>query len=73
MAFLTTQVREPDEDEDKKLLRILKYLRGTRDIVLTLESDGNRAVKWWVDTSFEVHHNMKIHTGGMMLMRRGTL
>ena len=36
VSFLTTRVREPDEDNDKKLSRLLKYLSGTRDIVLTL-------------------------------------
>ena len=42
--FLITRVREPDEDDDNKLSRILKYLSGTRDHVLTLESDVTRTV-----------------------------
>ena len=46
VALLTTQVREPDEDDDKKLERILEYLSGTREIVLALESNGNVTVKW---------------------------
>ena len=37
VELLTTGVREPNEDDDKKLGRILKYLSGTRNIVLTLE------------------------------------
>ena len=72
-AFLMMRVRDPDEDDDKKLSRILKYLSGTRDIVLTLESDGTRTVKWWVDAGFAVHQDMKSHTGGMMPMGRGAL
>ena len=72
-AFLMMRVRDPDEDDDKKLSRILKYLSGTRDLVLTLESDGTRTVKWWVDAGFAVHHDMKSHTGGMMSMGRGAL
>ena len=66
VAFLTTRVREPDKDNYKKISRILKYLSGTRDIILTLESDGTRRVKWWVDTEFTVHHDMKSHTGRMV-------
>ena len=58
VAFLATQAREPDEDDDKKISQILKYLSGTRDLVLTLESDGTGTVKCWVDTSFTVHHNI---------------
>ena len=53
--------------------RILKYLSGTRDLVLTLESDGTGTVKWWVDAEFAVHHDMKSHTGGMMMMGQGDL
>ena len=68
IAFLMTRVREPDEDDENKLLLILKYLSGTRDLVLTLESDGTGTVKWWVDTEFAVHHCMKSHTDGMMPM-----
>ena len=73
VAFLTTRVREPDEDDNKKISRILKYISGTRDLVLTLESDGTGRVKWWVDEAFTVHHDTKSHTGGMMSMGRGAV
>ena len=73
VAFLTTRVRDPDKDNDKKLLRIIKYLSGTRDLVLNLESDGTGTVKWWVDEAFAVHHDIKRHTGGMMSMGQGVL
>ena len=73
VAFLTTRVRKPYNDDDKKLLRILKYLSGMRDLVLTLEYDGTGTVKWWVDAEFAVHHSTKSHTGGMISMVRGSL
>ena len=73
VAFLTTQVREPDKDNNKKLSRILKYLIGTRDHVLTLESDGTGRVKWWLDAAFAIHHDMKSHTGRMIYMGQGAL
>ena len=63
------QVREPDEDDDKKMERILNYLRSTRDLVLAVESDDTSTVKWWVDVALVVHHDMKSHTDGMMTMR----
>ena len=42
VAFLTTRVRSPDEDDWGKLKRILKYLNGTRylKLRLTVESLG---------------------------------
>ena len=58
VAFLATRVREPDEDDDKKLLRILKYISGTRDIVLTMESNGTGTVKWWVNAALSHKHTL---------------
>ena len=37
IAFLTTRVREPDEDDWKKLIRLLKYLNGTRKLAFILK------------------------------------
>ena len=71
--FLTTRVIYPNKDKDKKLARILKYIRGRRDILLTLESDGIGTVKWGMDAEFAVYHNTKSQTGGMMTMGRGAL
>ena len=68
-----TLVREPDKNDNKKLSRIIKYLRGTRDLVLTLESDNTGTEKWWVDATFAVHHCMKTHTDVMMTIARGAL
>ena len=73
VVFLTTRARETYEDEDNKLSRILKYISGTRDLLLTMKPDSTKTVKWWVDVAFLVHHNMKSHTGGMTSMRRGAL
>ena len=39
-SFLTARVRYHNKDDNKILGGILKYLRGMRDLVLTLESDG---------------------------------
>ena len=64
---------ETNEDNNKKLAHILKYLSGTRDLVLTLESDDTGAVKWWVDSAIVVHRDMKSHTGRMMTMGQGAL
>ena len=73
VAFLVTRVREPYEDDGKKLSGILKYISGTRNIVLTLESDITGTVKWWLYVAFMVHHAMESHTGGMISMGRGAL
>ena len=71
VAFLCTRVKRPDTDDYKKLKRVIKYLRGTLDIVLTLESNNLHVIKWWVDASFACHNDMRSHTGGIMTMGKG--
>jgi len=53
-------VKSPDEDDDMKLSRVIQYIRDTQHITLTIESNNNP--QWWVDSSYEVHPNMKGHT-----------
>src|SRR5210317_2223723 len=55
IVFLTTRVKEPDEDDWKKLLRMMRYLNGSKDLVLTLSSDGTGICKWYIDASYAVH------------------
>ena len=71
IAFLCTRVQKPDEDDWKKLVRLLKYLNGTRDLYTTLKADETNVVKWYGDAAFAVHPNMRSHTGGMMTMGQG--
>ena len=66
IAFLCTRVRRPDTDDYKKLARVIKYLRATMDLPLTLEADNLSVPKRWVDASFAVHDDMKSHTGGAL-------
>ena len=37
IAFLTTRVSYPHEDDYKKLTRVIKYLQDTKDLVLILK------------------------------------
>ena len=71
IAFLTTRVRQPDQDDWSKLSHLMKYLHGTRELPLILGSDGTGIVKWYVDASFAVHPNMRSHTGGAVTLGRG--
>ena len=68
IAFLKTKVRKPDEDNWKKLRRLLGYLKRTIKLPLILRANGVNVLKWWVDTSYAAHENMRGHTGETMLM-----
>jgi hypothetical protein len=71
VAFLTTRVREPDEDDWAKLIHLMRYLRGTMKLPLILSADGSHILKWWIDAAFAVHPNMRGHSGGGLSMGRG--
>jgi hypothetical protein len=71
VAFLSTRVKSPDEDDYKKLIKVMRYLRGTLNLPLTLEADDSHILKWWVDASFAVHPDMKGHTGGALSLGKG--
>ena len=73
VAFLTTRVKSPDTDDYKKLGRVVKYLRQTPDLYLTLEADDLQVMKWWVDASFAVHNDMRSHTGATMSLGKGSI
>ena len=62
MSFLQTRVNKPDEDDFKKLTRVVKCLQGTRDMILTLGLQNDGVTTWWVDASYAVHSDMKGHT-----------
>ena len=73
VGFLCTRVREPDEDDWKKLARLMCWLKQTKDEVLTLGAKNMQVVKWWVDGSYAVHRDCKSQTGGTMSLGRGSM
>ena len=73
VSCLTTRVSKADEDDWKKLKRLLQYLRSTIKLKMTLSADSMSSVKWWVDASYGVHNDMRSNTGGCMMIGRGAL
>ena len=71
LAFLSTRVAEPTEEDWRKLSRLMKYLQSTKDLLLRLNCDGSGIVKWWIDASYAIHPNMRGHTGAVMSMGQG--
>ena len=68
IAFLTTRVRKPDEEDWKKLRRLIGYLKRTIKLPLILQADGVNVLKRWVDASYVEHDGMRGHTRGTMPM-----
>ena len=74
VSFLTTRVKEPDEDDWGKLKRILKYLNGTKHLKLTLRADQLKfAVHWYVDGSHQTHEDCRGQTGSLVTFGKGAV
>jgi hypothetical protein len=63
VSFLTTRVQTPDEDDLKKLGRVLKYLNMTKDLCMVLAPSCIDEVDIYVDASYGTHPDGKSHTG----------
>ena len=71
--FITTQVKFLDEDDWVKLKRILKYLKGTKHMKLTLSVDSLSIIKWWVDASNRTHMDCKGRSGYVMSLGKDAI
>ena len=63
VAFLCKRVQVPTEEDMKKLIRVLQYIRGTFDFGIKLEVGNSFSIIAFVDASYGVHTNMRSHTG----------
>ena len=71
LSFLGKRTEKADLDVWKKLIRLLSYLKGTSELRLKLGVDEINVVKWWADSSFGVHRDLKSHSGAMGSLGRG--
>ena len=73
VAFLCTRVKSPDNYDYKKLHRVIKYLRKTKFLRLTMEADRLDQNEWFIDTALTVQEDMRSHTGAYMTFGRGMM
>ena len=58
-------------DQDWGKLQIfLKYLKGTETEYLTLGMNDIDILETWIDEEYDIHEDIKSHTGGMTSMER---
>ena len=73
VAFLATRVKGPTDQDYKKLIRMMEFMKHTQKDVLTLEADDVQSNEWWVDASFAVHPDYKSHTGAIHTLGKGAI
>jgi hypothetical protein len=73
IAFMVTRVTEPNEGDWKKLVRMMNYLKATKDDVPCISANDAGTIQWHVDAAFTIHKDMKSHTGVTMTLGSGTI
>jgi len=68
-AFLSTRVKSLEGDDYKNMARVMLYLRGTQELMLTIEPGEHP--RWCVDCSYAVHPVMKGHCGTFITLGKG--
>jgi hypothetical protein len=73
IVFLATRVKDPNHQDWIKLIKILNYLKATKDDIVKMSADDSQTIKWYVDSSFAVHKDMRGHTGAIMTLGTGAI
>ena len=73
VIFLTTRVLKSNEQDWVKLLKVIKYLNGTKELTLHLSADENMVINSYIDASFASHPDAKSHTGEMISLGGGAV
>jgi hypothetical protein len=73
IVYLATRVKEPNKNDWEKLLRLMNYLQATKSDVTKMSADNTQTIKWYVDSSFAVHKDMRSHTGAIMTLGKGAI
>ena len=71
--LLTTRVNIPYEDDWGKLKHVLKYLKGTKHVKLTISVYILSIIKWRVYESDRTYMDCKCHSGYVMSLVKGAI
>ena len=63
VAFLSTRVNKPTQQDDVKLRRVLGYVASTLDEVSYIGINEPLTMIHFIDASYAIHNDFKGHTG----------
>ena len=64
LGFISSRVRASTQQDWSTLLKLMSFMLGTKDEVLTLSVNDSNILHWHTHAAFGVHSDMKSHTGG---------
>ena len=65
VSLLIKIVKSTDKYDWGKLNRVLKYLKGTKHMKVTLVVDSLSVVNWWIYALYNTSDDCSCHTGWM--------
>jgi hypothetical protein len=72
VSYLTTRVQKSTISDWRKLVRVARYLNGTKSMNLTLKANPNEMIlNEYVDVSFAIHPEARSHTGSCTVFDKG--
>jgi hypothetical protein len=72
VSFLVKRVLAPTTQDWRKLAKLVKYIRKTNELGLTLEFEKNVNVIAYIDASYGVHADKRSHTGSTVSLGKGS-
>ena len=73
VSFLTTRVTKSNVDNWEKLKRGLKYVKNKIKDKITIGAKTLSDLYMWIYAEYDVHNNIRWHTGGTMSMGYGII
>ena len=70
-SFLSTRVQDYNEEDYCKLRRLVNYIYTTKYNIALINADDIGVLHTFIDESYVVHPNKRIHTDGAMLFLVG--
>ena len=73
VAFLCTRVKPPNEQDYKKLGRVISYLKETVHLPPVIGANDSRTLTWNINASFAVYPDCKSHTRACLTLVYGSV
>jgi hypothetical protein len=73
IVFLATRVKDSNQQDNIKLVNILNYLKVMENEISKMSANKSQTIKWYIDSLFMVHKDMRGHTRVIMTLRKGAI
>jgi hypothetical protein len=68
ISHLASRVNCPNEDDENKLKRVIRYLKGNSDAALFYQRNKEMNIEAYIDASFAIHSDGRSRTGMVIMM-----